>query len=85
MLIHSAKCTKQKQCTESQMKAAIESVHSGKNVFSKSCMLPHIDHGTPSTTLKDERSSYVRIRVKQISTGPDRYFTTVKKANFLHS
>ena len=65
------------------MKAAIESVHSGKNVFSKSCC--HIDHGTPSTTLKDERSSYVCIRVKKISTGPDKYLKTVKKANFLHS
>ena len=67
VLITPAKRAKRKQWTESQMKAAIEAVRSGESGINRAA----VDHGIPSTTLKNRISG----RVKKDSTGPDRYLT----------
>ena len=67
VLITPAKCAKRKQWTEFQMKAAIEAVNSGEIGIIHTA----VDHGIPSTTLKNRISG----RVKKDSTGPYRCFT----------
>ena len=67
VLITSAKRTKRKQWTESQMKAAIKAVHSSESSINHSA----VDHGIPSTNLKYTISG----RVKKDFTCLDRYLT----------